>query len=109
MLRFLAFGSRSVERSEDGIYWRSSSVTLFPLIHFDLIKVILEVALRRDYGECNSFFVLPTLSHFLKNVSEERFPTSKLASQSKEPFHRRTNILVFFLVSNVLQRTCKMH
>ena len=89
MLRFLAFGSRSVERSEDGIYWRSSSVTLFPLIHFDLIKVILEVTLRQDYRECNFFCFVDSTTLFKKLITkkvsnltcilmEETFPSTNL-------------------------------
>ena len=105
MLPFLAFGSRTVERSErlsqvPNNHWRMSSPAAllghFISLTFDLINKILEVASwRQDYSKCKFFFVLPTLSHCLKNLSEERFPTL-LESWSKEPSHRRTNILVLF-------------
>ena len=85
MLLFLAFGSRSVERSERSSqvpnnHWRMSSPAAllghFISLTFDLTNKILEVASwRQDYSKCKFFFVLPTLSHCLKNLSEERFPT----------------------------------
>ena len=81
MLLFLAFGSRSVERSERSSqfpnkHWRLSSLAEllrhFISLTFDLIKVILEVALRQDYRECKFFFVLPTLSHCLKKLIRKK-------------------------------------
>ena len=78
MLLFLAFGSRSVERSERSSqvpnnHWRMSSPAALLgasfLLHFIWLK-ILKVALRQDYSNCNFFFVLPTRPHCLKNSSE---------------------------------------
>ena len=71
---FLAFESPSVERSERSSQFLNKHRRLSSLaellghfisLTFDFFKVILEVASRQDYGECNFFFVLPTLSHFL--------------------------------------------
>ena len=60
--------AKSRTTTEECLHRRHSSVTSF-LLHFIWLK-ILEVALRQDYSKYNFFFVLPTRSHCLKNLSE---------------------------------------
>ena len=65
MFLFLAFGSRSVERSARSSQFANNYLRLsspaellghFISPTFDLIYVILEVALRQDNRECKCFF-----------------------------------------------------
>ena len=72
----LAFGSRSVERSERSSqvpnnHWRMSSPAALLgasfLLHFIWLK-ILEVALRQDYSNCKFFFCFANSTTLFKKL-----------------------------------------
>ena len=75
---FLAFESPSVERSERSSQFLNKHRRLSSLaellghfisLTFDFFKVILEVASRQDYGECNFFFFFADSITFLNSCS----------------------------------------
>ena len=107
MLLFLAFASRSVERSErssqfSNKHWRLSSLAEllrhFISLTFDLIKVILEVALRQDYRECKFFFrFADSITSFKKLIRKKVSHLTYILIKVTFPSTNQHRSLYFFL------------